>query len=355
MKTTARLLGAAGLVLAGSAAAWAAPPAWVDGKDPRYTREEFVIGVGKGPSRDAADIDARAEVSRVFESKISAVIKDFQAAASKVNGSGKGVSVEVQAVAQFQQVTTKKTLSSVELKEHGQDGSTNYALALLSRSQCMNSLKEQIADLDSKISGYVSKAEGGDKMSAFKSYGAALNLMDDREGLNAMLRVCDMAGKGVPPPITIGDLAAKFDEASGNFKLGVDLQGSGAAKVRDCLMEALGEKGYQISEIQVDDEDSDKADDDDDDKGGGAKSFDAILRGRLKSEKAGDVGGSVLVRTELILKLINPKTNKTLKTVTASRKEGRPNVKASAALSAYKICQKEMPNIAKEIDKYFKR
>jgi hypothetical protein len=117
-------------------------------------------------------------------------------------------------------------------------------------------------------------------------------------------------------------------------------------------MEALGSKGYQVTEIQVDDEDSDK---DDDDSGSGGGGFDAILRGRLKSEKAGDVGASTLVRTELVLKLINPKTGKTLKTVTANRKEGRPSVKAAAALSAYKICQKEMPNVVKAIDQAFKR
>jgi hypothetical protein len=80
-----------------------------------------------------------------------------------------------------------------------------------------------------------------------------------------------------------------------------------------------------------------------------------ILRGRLKSEKAGDIAGSAMVRTELVLKLVNPKTNKVLRTVTGNRKEGRPSIKASAALSAFKICQKEMPNLVKEIDKIFKR
>src|SRR5439155_18021198 len=131
-------------VLLAPLTAFAGTPAWVDGKDGRFKREEFVIGVGKGPNKGSADIDARAEVSRVFESNIKAVSKDFQAAASKVNESGKGVSVEVQAIAQFQQVTTKKTLSSVEIRVRGQDGNKYYALALLSREQCMNSLKEQI-------------------------------------------------------------------------------------------------------------------------------------------------------------------------------------------------------------------
>lgn len=345
----------AALLLLGSAGPALALPAWVDGKDPRFPRDQYIVGVGKGPKRESAEIDARAEVARVFESNVAAVMKDFQAAASVVNSSGKGVSVEVQAVSSYQEVTTKKTLTAVELREHAQEGGTYYSLALLSREQCIHSLQEQIETFDKRIASEIQKAESGDKLAAFKGYGAALNLMDEREGLNAMLRVCDRSGQGVPSPVSIGELAGKFDEASGNFKLGVDLQGSGAARVRDCLMEALGNKGYQIVEIQVEDEDSEDEEGDEEEDEDGKNGFDAVIRGRLKSEKAGDIEGSQMVRTELVLKLINPKTNKTLKTVTANRKEGRPSIKASASLSAYKICQKEMPNLVKEIDKYFKR
>jgi hypothetical protein len=331
-----------------------APPAWIDGKDPRYSTQQYIVGVGKGTDRKSADLDARAEVARVFESNVMAVGKDFQSAASTVNSSGKGVSIETQTASQYTEVTTKKTLSSVELKEHAQDGSTHYTLALLSREQCINSLTEQIETLDSKIGGAVSRAEGGDEVAKFKGSGAALNMMDEREGLNAILRVCDRSGKGIPSKHSIGDLAAAFDEAAGNLKIGVDLQGSGAARVKDCLMEALGQKGYQLVDIEIDDEEQEEEEEEEDDSGAN-KPFDLILKGRLKSEKAGEIAGSQMVRTDFVLKLVNPKTKKVLRTVTANRKEGRPSIKAAASLSAYKICQKEMPNVVKEIDKIFKR
>lgn len=330
-----------------------AAPAWIDGKDPKYSSAQYVVGVGKGPDKKAADLDARAEISRVFESNVASVAKDFQSAASTVNGSGKGVSVETQNSSQYTEVTTKKTLSAIELKEHAVDGGTHYTLALLDRQQCINSLTEQIEALDSKIDGSLSRAESGDEIAKFKGYGSALNLMDEREGLNAMLRVCDKSGKGIPAKMSIGDIAAKFDEASGNLKIGIDLQGSGSARVKDCLMESLGQKGYQLVELAVEDEDQEESESDDEE--GANKPCDLILRGRLKSEKAGEIAGSQMVRTDFVLKLVNPKTKKVLRTVTANRKEGRPSIKAAASLSAYKICQKEMPNVVKEIDKIFKR
>jgi hypothetical protein len=344
----------AGLVLGfAPGIAGAGTPAWVNGKDPRYSSDQYVVGVGKGNKQEQADIDARAEISRVFESKIAAVMQDFQSAANTVNSSGKGVSIEVQKVDSFQKVTTKKTLEGVDIRERDKDGTMFYALALLDRAQCVESLTGQIQAIDEKVNAALQSADGGDKLGAFKAYAKAMNMMDDREGLNSMLRVCNKQGKGIPPPISIGDLAAKFEEASGNFHLGIDLKGSGAGRVRDCLMEQIGNKGYQIKEIEVDEDDAD--DDKDSDDSGGGGGFDAIIKGTLKSEPAGEINGSIMVRTQLTVKLINGKTKKVVKTFTGNRKEGRRDIKSSAALSAFKLCQKDAPNIAAAIDQYFKK
>jgi len=332
----------------------AAPPAWVDGKDARFSPKVYVIGVGTGPTREAADNDARAEVARVFESKVTAVMKDFQKAASTVNSSGKGVNVEVQEVSKFTQVATNKTLTGLEIKTRAKDGKTHYSLALLKRDHCVSSLTSEINTLDGQISAAVSRAGSGDKLKAFKSYGNALNLMDDREGKNAMLRVCAGTGRGITAPISLGELTAKFDEVSGNFKLGVILEGRGAERVRDCIMEKMSDKGYEITEISI-------RDDADGESKAGAKdpadlsNYDAVLKGKLRSEKAGKVAGSILVRTSLTVKLVNTKTNKVLKTYRGSRKEGRPTVEGAVALAAHKICKKHVKKIVAGIDKYFKR
>lgn len=346
-----RPLVTAAFFLLASSAAYAAPPGWAGGKDPKYPKEKMLVGVGKGTSQQSADMDARAEISRIFESKVSSVMDDFQASASKVNSSGKGVHVEVQTVAQLTKVTTAKTLKGVEVQERGQDGATYYALATLSREQCVNSLTEEIETLDQKISGAVTAGEGADGMSAFKAYGNAMNMMDEREALNAMLRVCDPKGKGIPSSVSMADLSGKFSEAAGNLRIGIVVEGNGAAKVRDCILEGLGNKGYQIEEIEIDEEEDEEENDD----SGSFGKYDAILKGKLKSEKAGEIAGSQMVSTNLTLKLINAKTKKVLKTFTGNRKEGRRDVKQSAALSAHKICMNEAPKIIEAIDKAFKK
>ena len=167
----------------------AAPPSWVDGRDSRYSNKEFVIGVGSGGSSDSADNEARAEVARVFESKVASVFTDFQKSASMVNSSGKGVNIEVQQVERFNQVTTKKTLSGVRIEARAQDGGQHYSLALLDRGQCVRALTSEIQAFDSKIRSLVQSAAGGDKVKAFRSYGKAMNIMDERETSIAMLRV----------------------------------------------------------------------------------------------------------------------------------------------------------------------
>ena len=340
---------AAGVIGLGWAVSAAALPGWVDGKDPKHPAGEYLLGVGKGSSQKAADVDARAEIARIFESRVVAVFQDFQAVASQVNSSGRGVSVEVQKTAQYQEVTTAATLQAVEIQARANEGGAFYSLAVLSRQQCMRSLMERLEGLDGRIRAALKQASAGDELAAFKAYGRALDLMDEREGLNAMLRVCNPSGKGVQPPISLGDLAGRFEGAATSVRIGLRVDGAGAARVRDCLLEALGEKGYQISELAVDEDD---ADEDEEHEDGG---YDALLLGRLRSQQAGEIAGSVMVRTELTLRLVNGKTKKVLRTFSGQRKEGRRDVKSSAALAAYKICQVEVPKIVQALDKGFKR
>ena len=185
----------------------AAPPSWVDGRDSRFTNKEFVIGVGTGSSADVADNEARAEVARVFESKVQSVFTDFQKSASVVNSSGKGVSIEVQQVERFNQVTTQKTLSGVRIEARATDNGLHYSLALLERGQCVRSSIE-IQTFD-KIGSLVQAASGGDGKGL--PFTASQEHYGRVRSKNAMLRVCDKDGEVFDTHRSCE--LAKFDEA----------------------------------------------------------------------------------------------------------------------------------------------
>ena len=122
--------------------------------------------------------------------------------------------------------------------------------------------------------------------------------------------------------------------------------GSGSDRVQACLEEGLTAKGYQVEAKSVEEEDEDP------DVSG---SYDVVLKGSVKAEKRGAIAGSEVVNISFTLKLINGSTNKVLKTLTASKKASRGDVKQAAATAAHQLCTQKMPELVAGIDQYFSK
>jgi hypothetical protein len=91
-------------------------PAWVDGTPRRYPRMQYMTGVGRGTARMPCESDARAQIAKIFEAKISQVSKDWMGHFSRVNAAGK-VQVEAMAVSQLTRVSTDYVLKGTMIAE----------------------------------------------------------------------------------------------------------------------------------------------------------------------------------------------------------------------------------------------
>ncbi len=327
------------------------PPAKVGGAAPGWTqgqcdRARYLCGVGDGPDRKTADNDSRAELARIFVSNIQAVTTAFQGAASTISNKTGEQWIEVQRVSDFSMVSTNKVVTMSQIVERWSDGKgREWSLAVIDRVQASNALRQQIEQKDGIVESALGRAqETEDKLNRYKSLKTALQALMEREAMNGDLRVIQANGEGIPAPHSIGDILALLDTAAADLSFGVALSGSGAERVRSCLEDALTQKGYQI-QANVDEEEEDEISIN--------GSFDVLIKGNVKAAKRGQIAGSEVVETTLTLKLINGKTNKILRTITGSEKGSRGDVKSAAATSAFKICQKKVPEMVKDIDKYF--
>ena len=116
--------------------------------------------------------------------------------------------------------------------------------------------------------------------------------------------------------------------------------------IRMGLEDTLTAKGYQVEANASEEEDEDP------DVSG---SFDVLIKVSVKNEKRDKIAGQEVVNTSLTIKLINGKTNKILRTFTGQEKASRPSVQAAASTSAFKVCQKQVPSIVSDIDRYFSK
>ena len=324
-----------------SASALADVPLWVNGEDPEHPIDGYVLGVGSGSSRKSAEDDARAEVARVFSAHVQSVTSDFAAAARTVNSSGKGVEVEVQEVSALQRVTTNQTLTGVVIRARAVHGDTHYALAALDRSKCTLRLAASLKTTDSRIRAAVDRAKAQSGRQQLRQYGVALRLMDERGEDAAMYRICEPSGRGIAPPVALATLVAKFEGASKQMKLGITVTGDQAARVRDCLLESLGKGAFAARSLDGDEPPPRAA-------------HDAIVAAEIRIEPGGEIAGSKLARAELVVRLIDPKSEKILRTVRGSRKDGRPSYDRAASLAAFKVCQKKVPAMITAIEQYFR-
>lgn len=321
------------------------PPVWTNGT---CNSEKYLCGVGDGADRKAADIDARAELARIFQANITSVAKSFEGASRTINSKTGETWTETQNVSQFSMVSTEKVVTMSEIIERWDDGKGRlWSLAVIDRAQASAALRDQIQAKDQIVSAQLERAKAaGDALSKMKALKAAVAAFAEREALNSDLRVINKSGQGVPSPHNIGDILAQLEGAAADLKIGIAISGSGGDKVQACLEQALTAKGYQVEANTSEEEDEDP------DVSG---SFDVLLKVTVKNEKRDKIAGQEVVNTTVTLKLINGKTNKILRTFTGQEKASRPSVQAAAQTSAFKICQKQVPAIVADIDRSFSR
>jgi hypothetical protein len=327
------------------------PAAKVGGPAPGWTQgncdqQRYLCGVGDGRDKTTADTGARAELARIFQSNITSVAKSFEGASRQISSKTGETWAETQNVSQFSMVSTDKQISMSEILERWDDGKGRmWSLAVIDRAQAGSALRDQIQQKDSVVGSEVDRAKGAsDKLQKLKALKSAVAALAQREALNSDLRVIQKSGQGIPSPHNIGEIVAMLDSAAEALSIGIALSGTGADKVQACLEEAMTGKGYQVQSNTVEDED---------DNPSVSGRFDVLIKGTVKNEKRDPINGTQIVNTTLTLKLINGKTQQILRTFTGQEKASRPSIQAAASTSAFKVCQKQVPNIVSDIDRYF--
>ena len=145
------------LALAASPAQAASPlrdgkPDWTSGESLEWPRHLYLTGVGVADERATAEDRARAEVSRVFRTRVVATTSSFAAETSRAAGGG-AETVSTRATSDDTRTSTERDLVGVEIAAVWQDPATRqiYALATLDRRQATARLESQLEALEASL------------------------------------------------------------------------------------------------------------------------------------------------------------------------------------------------------------
>ncbi len=314
-------------------------PVWIDGDDPRFPAQEYLCGVGFGPTRSHAENGAYAAISRIFISDVQSVAQDFMGAYESTGSP----TLEVQWTEQSTRVATSKVLSGVELKEVYDDRKAGiyYGLACLNRASAAATLTEQIREQDGKVKNSLQRSfEAASNAQRFALLAQALDAATTREVLNAELRIVRYDGVGIPGEFAIADIAAAFSEAQDELKVAVTAVGPHAEEFTPIVEEALSDQGYKVSIVED----------------GDYSQQDIIVEVEIKFSNLGelDEAGVYYAAARMIARLKDNKTGKVFATIRKKRREGRRTPEDAQRIVVIKFAKEHQKAIRDEIDRHIK-
>lgn len=224
-------------------------PDWTSGQSRKYPGEKYLIGVGLGKDVDGARSSARAEISKIFKTRVTQSASDASSERLLRDG-GETKSSSLAESAQNVTVSTDQELTGSEIAETWFDkkSKTWYALAVLDRHKLRTALAFELSDLEEKIQSLVSQANRSastiDKIRALVS---ALSLWDKKEEIAERKRVVDPAA--VPDTGDASSRAAIEAERNAAMKtllFEVDAQGDSAA-LREIVSDRIAKLGFGIA------------------------------------------------------------------------------------------------------------
>ncbi|UCH20584.1 MAG: LPP20 family lipoprotein [Deltaproteobacteria bacterium] len=227
-------------------------PDWIDSESRQYPADLYLTGVGYAPDRQTAEDRSRAEIAKIFHSKIDAKTRTYQEYLQTISGSKTKTSDRI-AIEDLTKVSTQKVLSGVRIVEVYQQTKPEplfYALAALDRRQAQEILQSKIRELDQDIQKLIALSNRQtDKLSKIKNLKTSVGEYILRDAYNTELRIINPAGQGIPPQVSFSAMKKQLSDALlRDFFIVVSVKGSRAGEIRQSLIEALNQEGFSVSD-----------------------------------------------------------------------------------------------------------
>jgi hypothetical protein len=249
-------LGALALACASEGSGSGSRPDWVDAPPSAYPRSAWVTGAATGTSAEAARANARAELSRVFRSRVESEVTDYTASETVSGPDGGSRSSVVEKLSIDTKVSTEGTFEGVRVAETWRDpgSSTWHALAVVEKSAMRRIFAADLEEAGRRVEGDLARAD-----SAPTPLGRARALLDahrasrERDLIAARARVVGHSAGRFQPGTA--DIEHQLDMTLWNTRFQVEAlevdPSSGSPKgslpkLREALEERITGIGFRV-------------------------------------------------------------------------------------------------------------
>ena len=220
----------------------------------KYPSAKYITGIGHGAELQTAKDNARAEIAKVFLSKIKQLTTENEKHCQKGVGKEQDITYSLNH-SQTTSVLTKKVLSGIRVADIYVDMKKNppeyIALAILNKYQAKNIIIEKIIEKDLEIKRQISVLnQTTDTVEIIRCIKKSLHELDMRKQYNNELQVLDQSGKGIPTSVSRVMLESRLYEIlNSRFNIAVNISGNCREDVHKALIEALAGMGLTVSTV----------------------------------------------------------------------------------------------------------
>ena len=228
-------------------------PAWVDNPAIEYNTTLYLSAVGSGSNRAQAEDNARANLAKIFSSRIHSESGFEQRYQEIISKSEANYSAELDQSARVK-VMSSQTLSNIQIGQIWTDDLGQvYAAAYLNRSLTAELYRSNIEDNAARIMVLLNSGlESQDNWEAFATLNAAGVLNAQNQRFISQLRIISLNEAGfIRLPYDPEVLQAQLQAAGRKITFRVESESEAAQALLPNLREAFTNLGFGVSDLAL--------------------------------------------------------------------------------------------------------
>lgn len=225
------------------------PPSTLDVSDiSEYPASKYLTATGIGQSESEARRQAKAELSNIFESKVSS---DIRKRVKSVIGETGNETVTRDAEQNIRVVSAIQ-LKGVQIGKtwYNQEQKVYYALAILDRHQARENWQSELDDIDGKIEAALTSLDSlKSSFSKLQSLRNTHRQWIEREAIASRLRVLGFHDFSMKD-YDVKTIFHKIQQIRANMLILIDIQGGEYAElIQKVISEKLSKEGFALSDM----------------------------------------------------------------------------------------------------------
>ncbi len=225
-------------------------PEWIENPYKLFPKSMYLVGVGSGDTREAAENNAYGSIAKVFRSKIRVrqsvyeqfleTEKDFSSSSQLKRRTTVGADEELK------NIRTERTHFS------SKDG-LYYALAVLDRAETEAIYEEELQDNDQRIAEYFARyKKSQDKIHQYANLAKALALDEKNKAIEEKLAIIAVHKFERKPAVSSETLHSEMQNLLDRISVQITSQNNAPPEIGDYLREMVGMLGFKVVTGQAD-------------------------------------------------------------------------------------------------------